>query len=111
MASTCAAGEQGGPNLLRSQLVLSDKNGELIMPVIQSGRPTPAAGAPPMPPFALPQDDLKAIAEYLHSVLARAGAQGRPPRRRHGAARKNPRWRCGGRAGLFHGGVQPLPRR
>jgi cytochrome c oxidase cbb3-type subunit 3 len=85
--SNCAAchgidlrgGQQGGPNLLRSQLVLSDKNGELIMPVIQSGRPTPAAGAPPMPPFALPQDDLKAIAEYLHSVLARAGAQGRPP--------------------------------
>ena len=72
-------GQQGGPNLLRSQLVLSDKAGELIVPVLQSGRPTPAAGAPPMPPFALPADDLKAIAAYLHSVLARAGAQGRPP--------------------------------
>lgn len=72
-------GQQGGPNLLRSQLVLSDRNGELIVPVVQSGRPNPPAGAPPMPAFPLPQDDIKAIAEYLHSVLARAGAQGRPP--------------------------------
>lgn len=72
-------GQQGGPNLLRSQLVLSDKNGELIVPVVQGGRPNPPAGAPPMPAFPLPQEDIKAIAEYLHSVLARAGAQGRPP--------------------------------
>jgi cytochrome c oxidase cbb3-type subunit III len=72
-------GQQGGPNLLRSQLVLSDKSGELIMPVVQGGRPNPPAGAPPMPPFPLPPDDIKAIAEYLHSVLAQAGRQGRPP--------------------------------
>ena len=73
-------GQQGGPNLLRSQLVLSDKKGELIMPVVQSGRPTPQqAGAAPMPPFSLPPDDVRAIAEYLHSVLAQAGRQGRPP--------------------------------
>lgn len=85
--SNCAAchgidlrgGQQGGPNLLRSQLVLSDKSGELILPVVQNGRPNPAAGLPPMPPFALPADDVRAIAEYLHSVLARAGNQGRPP--------------------------------
>ena len=32
-----------------------------------------------MPPFPLPDEDIKAIAEYLHSVLARAGRQGRPP--------------------------------
>ena len=32
-----------------------------------------------MPPFPLPPDDIKAIAEYLHSVLAQAGRQGRPP--------------------------------
>jgi cytochrome c oxidase cbb3-type subunit III len=85
--STCAAchgidlrgGQQGGPNLLRSQTVLSDKSGELIAPIIQGGRPNPAAGAPPMPPFALPPDDIKALVEYLHSVLGQAGAQGRPP--------------------------------
>lgn len=72
-------GQLGGPNLLRSQLVLSDKGGELIVPVVKSGRLNPPAGAPPMPPFPLPDDDIKAIAEYLHSVLAQAGRQGRPP--------------------------------
>src|SRR3954451_9898335 len=85
--SNCAAchgidlrgGQQGGPNLLRSQLVLSDKDGEQITPVVQRGRPNPPAGAPPMPPFALPPDDIKAIVDYVHSLLARAGAQGRPP--------------------------------
>ena len=72
-------GQLGGPNLLRSQLVLSDKAGELIVPVVRTGRLNPPAGAPPMPPFPLPEEDIKAIAEYLHSVLAQAGRQGRPP--------------------------------
>jgi cytochrome c oxidase cbb3-type subunit III len=73
-------GQMGGPNLLRSQLVLSDKAGEAIGPVILSGRPNPTtAGAPPMPAFPLPPEDIKAIVEYLHSVLGKAGAQGRPP--------------------------------
>src|SRR5437588_685200 len=31
-------GDLGGPNLLRSQLALSDQNGELILPVIQGSR-------------------------------------------------------------------------
>lgn len=83
--SNCAAchgvdlrgGQLGGPNLLRSQLVLSDKSGELIGPVVKGGRLNPPAGAPPMPPLPLPEDDIKAIAEYLHSVLAQAGRQGR----------------------------------
>jgi cytochrome c oxidase cbb3-type subunit 3 len=85
--STCSAchgidlrgGQQGGPNLLRSQVLLSDKAGEAITPIVRGGRPNPPGGVPPMPPFALPDDDIKAIAEYLHSVLARAGRQGRPP--------------------------------
>jgi cytochrome c oxidase cbb3-type subunit 3 len=85
--SSCAAchgidlrgGQQGGPNLLRSQTLLSDKAGELIAPIVTGGRPNPPTGAPPMPAFPLPPDDIKAIAEYLHSVLAQAGAQGRPP--------------------------------
>jgi cytochrome c oxidase cbb3-type subunit III len=73
-------GQQGGPNLLRSQTVLSDKNGELIGPIVQNGRPNPTnAAAPPMPPFPFPPDDIKALAEYIHSVLGEAGAQGRPP--------------------------------
>jgi len=85
--SNCAAchgidlrgGQQGGPNLLRSQLVLGDKDGEQIIPVVQRGRPNPPAGAPPMPAFPLPLDDIKAIVEYFHNMLAKAGAQGRPP--------------------------------
>jgi cytochrome c oxidase cbb3-type subunit 3 len=67
----------GGVNLLRSQLVLNDNNGELILPVVQNGRQNP--GMPVMPPFPLPPDDVKAIAEYIHSVLATARPQGAPP--------------------------------
>src|SRR5580704_16756493 len=33
-----ARGGEGGPNLLRSDLVLNDQNGERIAPVIQNGR-------------------------------------------------------------------------
>ena len=42
-------GDMGGPNLLRSQLVLNDQNGELILPVVQNGRQNP--GMPVMPPL------------------------------------------------------------
>ena len=85
--SVCAAchgidlrgGQQGGPNLLRSQIVLQDKEGELILPIVQNGRPTPTLGTIPMPPIPMQPDDIKAVAEYLHSVLARAERQGRPP--------------------------------
>ena len=59
-------GDMGGINLLRSQLVLSDQNGELILPVVTEGRQRP--GMPPMPPLPLPDDDIKAIAAYIHSV-------------------------------------------
>jgi cytochrome c oxidase cbb3-type subunit 3 len=67
-------GQLGGPNLLRSQLVLLDKDGELIVPVIQAGRPD--KGMPPMPINA---DDGKAVATFLHGLLAAAGRQGSPP--------------------------------
>jgi cytochrome c oxidase cbb3-type subunit 3 len=72
-------GQQGGPNLLRSQTILSDKAGELIASIVRGGRPNPPAGMPPMPPFQFAQDDIVAVAEYLHSVLGQAGNQGRPP--------------------------------
>jgi cytochrome c oxidase cbb3-type subunit III len=67
-------GQLGGPNLLRSQLVLRDQNGELMVPVIQNGRPE--RGMPPQP---LNADDAKAVAIYLHSRLAAASKQGGPP--------------------------------
>lgn len=71
-------GDMGGVNLLRSQLVLNDQKGELILPVVHGGRQTP--GMPPMPPFpGIPDDDVRAIAEYIHSVAATMRGQGNPP--------------------------------
>jgi cytochrome c oxidase cbb3-type subunit 3 len=71
-------GDMGGINLLRSQLVLGDQNGELILPVVHNGRQNP--GMPPMPPFPnLPDDDVKAVAAYIHSVAATMRGQGNPP--------------------------------
>ena len=67
-------GQLNGPNLLRSQLVLGDQNGEAIMPVIRGGRPDKG-----MPPIAMPDEDMKAIAEYIHSMAALSPRQGMPP--------------------------------
>jgi cytochrome c oxidase cbb3-type subunit 3 len=68
-------GQLGGPNLLRSQLVLDDKDGELIIPVVQKGRP----GPPPMPPLPVGVEEIKAIAAWLHSLQAQGTNQGGPP--------------------------------
>src|SRR5206468_9843056 len=71
-------GDMGGVNLLRSNLVLTDQHGELILPVVHGGRQNP--GMPPMPPFPqIPDDDVKALAEYIHSVAATMRGQGNPP--------------------------------
>jgi cytochrome c oxidase cbb3-type subunit 3 len=70
-------GDIGGPNLLRSQLVLNDQHGELILPVVKNGRQNP--GMPPMPALPLADDDVKAIAEYIHSVAFTMRGQGSPP--------------------------------
>jgi cytochrome c oxidase cbb3-type subunit 3 len=67
-------GQLNGPNLLRSQLVLGDQAGELIMPVIKGGRPDKG-----MPPIPMPDEDMKAIAEYIHSMTALSPRQGMPP--------------------------------
>src|ERR1044071_5491574 len=56
-------GDMGGPNILRSQLVRSDEDGELIMPVIQGSRQS--AG---MPPITMTVPDMKAVSAYLRSV-------------------------------------------
>jgi cytochrome c oxidase cbb3-type subunit 3 len=70
-------GDIGGPNLLRSQLVLNDQHGELILPVVKNGRQNP--GMPPMPALPLGEEDVKAIAEYIHSVAFTMRGQGSPP--------------------------------
>ncbi len=70
-------GDSGGPNLLRSRLVFNDREGELIGPVVVQGSTTPGGGM--MPPIPMPDDDIKALAAYLHSVQASMQRQGNPP--------------------------------
>ncbi len=67
-------GQLGGPNLLRSQLVLNDQEGELIAPVVKNGRPGTM-----MVPLAIADADIKAIAAYLHGLQAQGSNQGGPP--------------------------------
>lgn len=69
-------GDGGGPNLLRSELVLRDVKGELITDVIQNGRPGTA-----MPPIALSAAEISDVAEFLHSfpVSGNEGARNLPP--------------------------------
>ena len=67
-------GDIGGPNLLRSQAALSDKNGEMIAPIINGSRQSTG-----MPKIDMAQDDALAVSAYVRSVLETIGGQGRPP--------------------------------
>jgi cytochrome c oxidase cbb3-type subunit 3 len=67
-------GDMGGPNLLRSQVALSDLDGELIVPIIQGSRQ--AMG---MPAIGVSPQDAKTIAVYVRSVMGTIGRQGMPP--------------------------------
>ena len=66
-------GERGGSNLLRSPLVLNDREGESIQPVVQGSHKDRLSAA------GVSADDMKALAAYIHSVLALAPGQGAPP--------------------------------
>jgi cytochrome c oxidase cbb3-type subunit 3 len=80
--TTCSAchgadlrgGGMGGPNLLRSQTVLNDQQGELIMPIVRGARAEKG-----MPALPLADADVIAVAEYIHSVVASGRTQGAPP--------------------------------
>jgi cytochrome c oxidase cbb3-type subunit 3 len=67
-------GDIGGPNLLRSQVALSDRDGELIVPIIQGSLQNSG-----MPAINMSVEDAKAVAAYVRSVLATIGSQGKPP--------------------------------
>jgi cytochrome c oxidase cbb3-type subunit 3 len=56
-------GDGGGPNLLRSQLVLSDQKGELIGEVVRNGRPGTPMAAMPLTPAQISD-----IADFIHSI-------------------------------------------
>jgi cytochrome c oxidase cbb3-type subunit III len=58
-----ARGGEGGPNLIRSELVLNDKNGELVATVVQNGRPDKG-----MPKFDLSLEEIASIAAFIHSM-------------------------------------------
>lgn len=55
-----ARGGSGGPNLLRAELVLNDKDGELIGPVIRNGREG-------MPKMDLTPAQIADVAAFIHS--------------------------------------------
>lgn len=61
-------GDGGGPNLMRSTLVLEDQKGERLAPVVREGRGN-------MPRFQLTDAQIGDIAEFLHSfpVSSRSG--------------------------------------
>jgi cytochrome c oxidase cbb3-type subunit III len=56
-------GGDGGPSLLRSSIVLDDQHGELMAPVIRSGRPG-------MPKFTLTDAQIADIAAFVHTFRA-----------------------------------------
>jgi mono/diheme cytochrome c family protein len=56
-------GDSGGPNLMRSDVVLLDDKGERIGQVVTAGRPDKG-----MPPFMLAPAQIGDIAAYLHSL-------------------------------------------
>src|SRR5204863_3366368 len=67
-------GGDGGPSLLRSQIVQDDRNGEVSAPVVQNGRP------PDMPRFDFSANQVADIAVFLHSftIDSRDPARMRP---------------------------------
>src|SRR5258706_3821863 len=61
-AANTGAGD-GGPSLLRSSIVLADDQGELIGPVVRSGRPG-------MPKFTLTDSQIADVAAFVHTFRA-----------------------------------------
>lgn len=57
-----AGGGESGPDLTRSKLVSSDKDGEAISPVIRNGRAEKG-----MPKFNLPDGDVTSLVAFIHS--------------------------------------------
>ena len=66
-------GEAGGPNLLRSQVMLNDRSGELLQPILEGSHKARLSAA------GLSPEDVRAVAAHIHSVLALAPGQGAPP--------------------------------
>ena len=83
--------------------MLSDQHGELILPIVRGARAERG-----MPALPLPDADVIAVAEYIHSVAGHRAGPGRPARERCAAAQRARR-RCEGGRSLLRGEVQQLP--
>lgn len=64
-----AGGGETGPDLTSSSLVTGDAAGSKIGPVIRNGRPDKG-----MPPFNLPDQEIAAIASFIHDQRRKAEA-------------------------------------
>jgi cytochrome c oxidase cbb3-type subunit III len=62
-----ARGGEGGPDLLRSVLVLDDEGGRQLGAFLRKGRPVSG-----MPAFQIPQQQITDIATFLHSSITAA---------------------------------------
>ena len=94
-ASTCFARSSCSPISTASSFCRSCKG----------GRQNP--GMPPMPPFPqIPDDDVKAIAEYIHSVACDDAGPGQSAARRRAGRAQHRRRRRRGRQGVLRGEVQ-----
>jgi len=69
-----ATGGASGPDLTDSALVEKDVSGDLIEPVVRSGRPEKG-----MPPFSLAEPDLKAVVAYVHERKNAVQTEGAKP--------------------------------
>jgi len=71
-----ARGGEGGPNLLRAEIVLNDQSGELIAPVVQNGRIDQG-----MPKFPMTNAQVADIAAFLHNfrVAGYDASRNKPP--------------------------------
>jgi len=69
-------GAEGGPNLIRSDYLLRDQNGEVLATIVQNGIPGTA-----MPKFTLSTTDLSDIAAFIHNfgISSRDPGRLRPP--------------------------------
>ena len=65
-----ATGGEGGPDLIRSVLVLHDEKGDKIGPVILEGRPQKG-----MPKFAMTQQQITDIAAFLHTQAQKTASR------------------------------------
>lgn len=69
-------GAEGGPNLIRSDTLLTDQNGETVSRVVQNGRTERG-----MPKFTLSSAEVSDIAAFIHSfgISSRDPGRMRPP--------------------------------